>query len=239
MPLSARALVQVESRSLKSDTVFMELLLAVSFAACVVVAVLYMRAQKPQTDIQNLIHQERYAEAISEADRLMASKPGDAGIRLHRAEAAKLMGNFEEALRSYREAMRLDDKDPSSREGIALALTYLDRAPEEARALMEETIAGFPAIQEFQALALAYILLRQKRIDEAFRLFDDNLVLLQTRFEVDYTDRDPLLAETLYHFAVLSQERGDLDAASELRRKVRGWAPKSVFATWATEGRKA
>lgn len=211
----------------------MELILAASFAACVVVAVLYMRAQKPQTDIQNLIHQERYAEAIAEADRLIPSKPGDAGMRLHRAEAAKLMGNFEEALRSFREAMRLDDKDPSSREGIALALTYLERNPEEARTIMEETIAAFPAIQEFQALALAYILLRQKRSEDALRLFDDNLVLLQTRFEADYTDRDPLLAETLYHFALLSQARGDFTAAADLRRKVREWAPKSVFARWA------
>lgn len=210
----------------------MELVLAAFFAALVIVTVLYMRAQKPQTNLQSLIHQERYPEALSEADRLIGLKPDDAGIRLHRAEAAKLMGNFEEALRSYRDAMRLDDKDPSSREGIALCLTYLDRQPEEARAGMEETIAGFPAIQEFQALALAYILIRQNRSEEALRLFDDNVVLLQTRFADDYTDRDPLLAETLYHFAVLSGARGDLAAAAVLRRKVQDWAPRSVFAGW-------
>lgn len=213
----------------------MELLLTAFFAICVIATVLYMRAQKPQTNIQSLMHQERYAEAISEADRLIGLKPDDASIRLHRAEAAKLMGNFEEALRSYRDAMRLDDKDPTSREGIALCLTYLDRQPDQARALMEETMAGFPAIQEFQALALAYILIKQNRRDEALRLFDDNLVLLQTRFEVDYTDRDPLLAETLFHFAVLSEARGELTAAFELRTKVREWAPKSVFARWPKE----
>lgn len=217
----------------------MELLLSAIFAGCVIAAVLYMRAQKPQTNIQSLIHQERYAEAIAEGARLIGSKPDDAGIRLHRAEAAKLMGDFEEALRSYRDAMRIDDKDPSSREGIALSLTYLGRQPDQARAMMEETIAGFPAIQEFQALALAYILLKQNRKDEALRLFEDNLVLLQTRFEVDYTDRDPLLAETLFHFAVLSEARGELTAAAALRSKVREWAPGSVFARWLESGLKA
>lgn len=210
----------------------MELLLAAFFAVCVMATVLYMRAQKPQTNLQSLIHQERYGEAVSEADRLIGLMPDDAGLHLHRAEAAKLMGNFEEALKSYRQAMRLDDKDPSSREGIALCLTYLDRQPEEARARMEETMAGFPAIQEFQALALAYILIRQNRREEALRLFDDNAVLLQTRFEDDYTDRDPLLAETLYHFAVLSEVRGDPTSAAALRRKVLDWAPRSVFAGW-------
>lgn len=213
----------------------MELLLTAFFAICVLATVLYMGAQKPQTNIQALIHQERYAEAISEADRLIGVKPADAGIRLHRAEAAKLEGNLEEALRSYRDAKRIDDKDPSSREGIALCLTYLQRQPEEARALMEETMAAFPAIQEFQALALAYIFLKQNKRDEALRLFDDNLVLLQTRFEADYTDRDPLLVETLFHFAALHEARGDSAAAAALREKVQGWAPKSVFARWLKE----
>ena len=213
----------------------MELLLTAVFAICVLVTVLYMRAQKPQTNIQSLIHQERYAEAISEAARVIGSKPDDAGIRIHRAEAAKLMGDFEEALRSYRDAMRVDEKDPSSREGVALCLTYLDRQPDQARIMMEETIAGFPAIQEFQALALAYILLEQNRKEEALRLFDDNLVLLQTRFEIDYTDRDPLLAETLYHFSVLSEARGETAAASALRARVRDWAPRSIFSAWTVE----
>jgi len=95
---------------------------------------------------------------------------------------------------------------------------------------MEEQIALYPQIQEFQALGLAYILLRAGKRDDALRVFRDNLELLETRFRDDYTDPDPLLAETLFLYAELSDAAGDRDRAAALRAKAAAWAPGSVWA---------
>ena len=103
-----------------------------------------MRAQKPATTAQRLIQQHRYDEAVVAA----AQDP------LHRAEALKLLGRFDDAIAAYRQS-----DDPAAREGIALSLAHLGRDLDEAKRLMEETIALHPQIQEFQALGLAYILL--------------------------------------------------------------------------------
>src|SRR5438093_10898933 len=52
----------------------------------------YMLAQKPFTSVQQLIQRGRYADAVAAA--------GEDWI--HRAEALKLLGRFEEAIESYR-----------------------------------------------------------------------------------------------------------------------------------------
>ncbi|SRR5258708_2775737 len=178
--------------------------------------VAYMFAQKPVTSVQQLIHQHRYAEATAEAERRQD--------HLHRAEALKLMGRFDDAIASYRRS-----DDPAAQEGIALSLAHSGGDLDEARRLMEQTIAVHPQIQEFQALALAYILLKRGERDEALRLFDDNRVLLETRFKDDYTDPDPLLAETLWLYAQLSQAAGDTERAKALRQQAASWAPGSWF----------
>ena len=205
------------------------LVIIVVSAALIIGLMLYMFAQKPQTSVQQLLHDNRYEAALAESDRMIQKRPRDTSARLHHGEAAKLLGRFEDALGSYRALMRLDPTDAAAREGIALSLTYLGREPAEARRLMEEAVNGFPQIQEFQALALAFILLRQGRLEEALRLFEDNAVLLETRFRDDYTDPDPLLAETLFHYAELSRASGDNDRANQLFEKAGKWAPGSVF----------
>ena len=210
-----------------------ELAVIVSVAALLIWLVVYMRAQKPATSVQRLIQQNRYGDAVAEADRVIRSGAIDSSAHVDRAEAEKLQCNFEEALRSFREAMRIDPRDGAPREGIALTLTYLGRDPGEARQMMEETIASFPQIQEFQALALAFILLRSGERESALRLYEDNSVLLQTRFTDDYTDPDPLLVETLFHYAVLAREAGQKDRAEALSRRVVAWAPTSIFARWS------
>jgi tetratricopeptide (TPR) repeat protein len=136
----------------------------------------------------------------------------------------KLLGRFEEAIESYRKS-----DDPAAREGIALSLAHLRRDLPEAQRLMEEQIALYPQIQEFQALALAYILLLAGKRDDALRTFADNVELLETRFRDDYTDPDPLLAETLVMYAALSEAAGDRDRAATLRAKAAAWAPGSVW----------
>jgi tetratricopeptide (TPR) repeat protein len=176
---------------------------------------LYMRAQKPATNAQQLIQQRRYADAVAAA----AADP------LHRGEALKLLGRFDDAIAAYRES-----DDPAAREGIALSLAHLGRDLAEAKALMEENIARYPQIQEFQALSLAYVLLRRGDREAALRLFRDNLELLETRFRDDYTDPDPLLAETLCLFAELSEANDDPRAAALLRTRAAEWAPGSVWA---------
>jgi tetratricopeptide (TPR) repeat protein len=181
--------------------------IAVILVATVVGLLLYMFAQKPVTTVQQLIQQGRYSEAVLAA--------GDDW--LHRAEALKLLGRFDEAIDAYRKS-----DDPAAREGIALSLAHLERNLDEAQRLMEEQIALYPQIQEFQALGLAYIMLRAGKRDEALRIFRDNLVLLETRFRDDYTDPDPLLAETLFMYSELS---GD----PKLREKAAAWAPGSVW----------
>jgi tetratricopeptide (TPR) repeat protein len=174
----------------------------------------WMFAQKPVTTAQQLIQQHRYDDAVAAA----ANDP------LHRAEALKLLGRFEEAIASYRRS-----DDPAAREGIALSLAHLNRDLDEAKRLMEETIALHPQIQEFQALGLAYILLKRGDRDDALRIYADNLELLETRFRDDYTDPDPLLAETLVMFAALANAAGDASRASALRANAAAWAPGSVW----------
>jgi tetratricopeptide (TPR) repeat protein len=174
----------------------------------------WMLSQKPVTNAQQLIQQHRYEDAVAAA----ANDP------LHRAEALKLLGRFEDAIASYRRS-----DDPAAREGIALSLAHLGRDLDEAKRLMEETIALHPQIQEFQALGLAYILLKRGDRDDALRIYADNLELLETRFRDDYTDPDPLLAETLVMFAALSEAAGDVARANVLRAKAAAWAPGSVW----------
>ena len=173
--------------------------------------VAYMLAQRPVTSVQQLIQQRRYEEAVIEATRT-----GDA---LHRAEALKLLGRYEEAIAAYHES-----KDPAAREGIALSLAHLGRDLDEARRLMETQIAQFPQIQEFQSLALAYILLRAGDRDAALRLYRDNVELLETRFRDDYTDPDPLLSETLFLFGELAEANGEHAKADSLKRQAKEWS---------------
>jgi tetratricopeptide (TPR) repeat protein len=208
------------------------LVLGITAAAFVVWLLFYMLAQKPQTGAQSLLQQRRYEEALRDAEQQIARSPNDSSGHLHRAEAAKLMGRFDEAIRSYREVLRIDTTDAAAREGIALSFTYLKRDPQEARRIMEEALQNYPQIQEFQALALAFILLREGRREEALRLFEDNLVLLETRFRDDYTDPDPLLADTLFQYAELSAAAGDTARANDLRQQLLQWAPGSIFAKW-------
>ena len=174
----------------------------------------WMLAQKPATNAQQLIQEHRYEDAVTAS----ANDP------LHRAEALKLLGRFDEAIASYRRS-----DDPAAREGIALSLAHLGRDLDEAKRLMEETIALHPQIMEFQALGLAYILLRRGEREDALRIYTDNLELLETRFRDDYTDPDPLLAETLVIFAELSEAAGDVTRATALRAKAAAWAPGSVW----------
>ena len=174
-------------------------------------AVLYMRAQKPATSAQQLIYQHRYADAA-------AVEPQDSAAWLHRGEALKLMGRFDDAIEAYKRS-----DDPAAREGIALSLAHLGRDLDEAQRLMEWMIANHPQIQEFQALGLAYILLRKGDREAALRLYEDNLVLLETRFRDDYTDPDPLLAETLYLFSALAEADGEEARADSLRRQAANW----------------
>ena len=184
----------------------------------VVAIVLYMRAQKPATSALALIQQHRYDDAV----RAASNDP------IHRAEALKLLGRFDEAIEAYRQS-----DDPAAREGIALSLAHLGRDLPTARKLIEENIALHPQIQEFQALTLAYVLLRSGDRDAALRVFRDNVELLETRFRDDYTDPDPLLAETLVLFAELSEASGDANPAKLLRMRAAEWAPGSMWARGA------
>lgn len=172
--------------------------------------VAYMIAQKPVTNVQQLIQLRRYEDAVAEANRT--------GDVFHRAEALKLLGRFQEAIDSYRQS-----NDPAAREGIALSLTHLGRDLDEARRLMETQIAQYPQILEFQSLALAYILLRAGDREAALRLYRDNVELLETRFRDDYTDPDPLLSETLFMFSALAEANGEHARADSLLRQAKEW----------------
>lgn len=183
--------------------------------------VAYMLAQRPITSVQQLIQQRRYEDAVMEAARV--------GDDFHRAEALKLLGRFEEAIAAYERS-----NDPAAREGIALSLAHLGRDLDEARRLMELQIAERPQIQEFQSLALAYILLRAGNRDDALRVYQDNVELLETRFRDDYTDPDPLLSETLFLFSELAEANGEHARADALRRQAEqwGWHPAASGRTF-------
>jgi tetratricopeptide (TPR) repeat protein len=176
----------------------------------------YMLSQRPITNAQQLLAQRRYEDAVMEAQRT--------GDHLHRAEALKLLGNYEEAIAAYEQST-----DPAAREGIALSLTHAGRDLDEARRLMELQIAQHPQIQEFQSLALAWILLRSGDREGALRLYRDNVELLETRFRDDYTDPDPLLSETLFLFSELARANGEEARADSLARQAEQWG-------WRGEG---
>jgi len=178
----------------------------------------YMLAQRPITNAQQLLQQQRYEDAVMEANRT--------GDHLHRAEALKLLGHYDEAIEAYRLST-----DPAAREGIALSLAHLGRDLDEARTLMETQIAQHPQIQEFQSLVLAYVLLRAGDREAALRLYRDNVELLETRFRDDYTDRDPLLSETLYLFSLLAAENGETARAETLARQAEQWGWRATQRT--------
>ena len=173
-------------------------------------ALAWMLSQRPITNAQQLLQMRRYEDAVMEAART--------GDHFHRAEALKLLGRYEEAIAEYEQA-----SDPSAREGIALSLTHLGRDLPEARRMMELQIAERPQIQEFQSLALAWILLRSGDREAALRLYRDNVELLETRFRDDYTDPDPLLAETLWMFSELAEANGEQERADSLKRQAETW----------------
>jgi len=186
---------------------FWAILIAIALMGWIVA---WMLSQKPITNAQQLIQQRRYEDAVMEANR--TNDP------LHRAEALKLLGQYEEAIAAYRQST-----DPAAREGIALCLAHLGRNLDEARQLMETQIAQYPQIQEFQSLALAYVLLRAGDEESALRLFRDNAELLETRFRDDYTDPDPLLSETLYVYGTLADANGQEALADSLWRQAKKW----------------
>jgi hypothetical protein len=88
---------------------------------------------------------------------------------------------------------------------------------------METQIAQHPQILEFQSLVLAFILLRAGDREAALRLYRDNVELLETRFRDDYTDPDPLLAETLALYSVLAEANGEQARAESLARQAEQW----------------
>lgn len=178
----------------------------------------YMLSQRPITNAQQLLQQQRYEDAVMEANRT--------GDHLHRAEALKLLGRYDDAIEAYRLST-----DPAAREGIALSLAHLGRDLDEARTLMETQIAQYPQIQEFQSLVLAYILLRAGDREAALRLYRDNVELLETRFRDDYTDRDPLLSETLYLFSVLAAANGEQTRSETLARQAETWGWRTATAS--------
>lgn len=186
---------------------FWALLLAVVLIGWLVA---YMLSQRPITTAQQLLQQRRYEDAVMEAART--------GDHFHRAEALKLLGRYDEAIEAYRQS-----NDPTAQEGIALSLAHAGHDLDEARRLMEAQIAARPQIQEFQSLALAYILLRAGERESALRLYRDNVELLETRFRDDYTDSDPLLSETLFLFGELAEANGEGARADSLRRQAEQW----------------
>jgi tetratricopeptide (TPR) repeat protein len=186
---------------------FWGLLIAVALMGWLVA---YMLAQRPITNAQQLLQQRRYEDAVMEANRT--------GDHYHRAEALKLLGKYDDAIEAYQLS-----NDPAAREGIALSLAHLGRDLDEARRLMETQIAQHPQIQEFQSLVLAFILLRAGDREAALRLYRDNVELLETRFRDDYTDPDPLLAETLYLYSVLAEANGEQARAELLARQAAQW----------------
>jgi|GEM_PF-497158 len=212
-----------------------ELLFIVVVIAAVLGLLAYMLAQKSDTAPQTLIHEGKFEEAVKSADELLARSKGDSSLHLHKAEALKLLGRFDEAIGEYQLKLKADHRDAAAREGVALCLSFLGRDLDEARRLMEETMLQFPEIQEFQAISLAHIHLIRGEHETARRLFDDNAELVETRFSVDYTDRDPLLAETLYIFAELTLKYGTPDRALPYLKRVQEWAPASIFASWAAD----
>ena len=157
---------------------------------------------------------------------MRAQKPADENLQ--RGESLKSEGRFDEAIEFYRRS-----KDPAAREALALSLAHAGHDLDRAKELMDDTIARYPQIQEFQQLALAYIQLRRGDRDDALRIYRDNAELLETRFRDDYTDPDPQLAETLFMYATLANANGEEERAKELRAKAAAWAPSSVWANRA------
>lgn len=71
--------------------------------------------------------QGRFAEALAEADALLANNPDEAGLFVVRGNALYGLGRFEEALTAYETAIRLDTGDVQARANYGAALFALGR----------------------------------------------------------------------------------------------------------------
>ncbi len=102
-PVTPRAIESRTTRTTSMSIWFWALLIAIALMGWLVA---YMLAQRPITNAQQLLQQRRYEDAVMEANRT--------GDHLHRAEALKLLGRYDEAIDAYRLST-----DPAAREGIA------------------------------------------------------------------------------------------------------------------------
>lgn len=195
----------------------------------VVALVLYMRAQKSESSLLALLRDERYEELIDEAGQRLASDPADHESAVLRAQALTLIGNHSESERAYRRILEQVPDDAQALEGLALALGHQRKSLDEARALFQRAITNHPQIQEFQSLGLAWIELLDGRRETALRIFEDNRLLIQTRFADDYTDRDVLLVETLFLWQQLLDAGGESAESAGVAGRICAWASRSWF----------
>ena len=195
-------------------------------------------SRRPESDLPQLLQRGQFAEVLRRTFEELKDDPKHVALRVLRGQAAVMAGEFDLALESFQIAARLDPRDPTAAEGVALAMAYAGRSMTEACELMEKTRQSLPAIQEFQGLAVAFLLLKSGDREAALREFADQRELLETRFELDYTDQDATLAETLYHYAILAAEAGDEDAAEQLFSRVRQWGKGTVFERWSESARR-
>jgi tetratricopeptide (TPR) repeat protein len=87
----------------------------------------------------------RYDAAEREFRHLVASRPQDAGAHYYLGTALHARGAHDDALTSYREALRLQPGHAEARLAVVMVLTDLGRSAEAIAALSETPRAGEPA----------------------------------------------------------------------------------------------
>lgn len=85
------------------------------------------------------IEQQRLPEALAEAERAVAIEPGDHRTWAMLGDARSRLGLADEAIRAYRAALRLNERDVASREALARLLAGGGKADAAHRTLAERS----------------------------------------------------------------------------------------------------
>jgi tetratricopeptide (TPR) repeat protein len=121
-----------------------------------------------------LVHQKRYAEALEEYDKAIASEPGDKmGLRQMRAVALYKSGKTTEAEKEFAE-VRAQAKEPVDFNNLCWSMATADILLESALQDCRQAVKLRPDAGNYQD-SLGMALLRLNRLDEAVKAYSEAL----------------------------------------------------------------
>ena len=156
-------------------------------------------------DVAFLIAQERYSEAESLLNEMVAQRPGFSGIYVKLGELATMRKDFVGVVSHLKEALRLRRDRFEIHNNLALALIHLDKFDEAVEHFQKALILrpGHPQVLS----NIAQIRLRQDKIDESIEYSRATLEV------------DPYMADGHYNLGMALAKNDDFKGAIASYRK--------------------